>query len=316
MKSKAAVGQKKKHPIILAISAIIFVLGVLMIIASVSTTKPSSSLNDATQNNTIESLSILRYDSLRELFAGLKETTSPADFTQSIEKRELAYTSEKNSGYTRIKAAYIKSVSVFNYADSGDYLEVCFSNEDSLDYAVYYSKSRKGRAIYYVKGEYPDLPSDTGYFQQQDNGSYTPCSNAQYAIASLFDIDLNDSEDFEKRKEITDWIVHKVESYDSTKIDALSVIPTNDGSDSVYYTVKIDLTWDASVLVSLAQPTTLMYGDDLAATLVLEYQSVRAIDAVWSAPYKDSEVYYSYYRQKEGRMYRDGTQVKPKSRKE
>ena len=287
-----------------------------MIVTSISTTKPSPSHNTAAQNNTTESLSIIRYDSLRELFAGLKETTSPADFTQSIEKKDLVYTSEKSSGYTRIKAAYLKSVSIFNYADPGDYLEVYFSSDDSLDYAVYFSKSRKGRAIYYVKGEYPDLPSNAGYFQQQDNGSYTSCSNAQHAIASLFDIDLNDSEDFEKRKEIRDWIVRKVESYDSTKIDALSVIPANSGSDSEYYTVKIDLSWDASVLVSLAQPTALMYGDDLAATLVLEYQSVRAIDAVWSAPYKDSEVYYSYYKQKEGRMYRDGTQAKPKSRKE
>lgn len=103
----------------------------------------------------------VEYDDLQSIFVGLTTATSEDDVKAAIDKYGLPYTSEEYNGDPKkltYQIAYTEGVAKQKYGDSGDYIQVSFSQEDgSLLNAEYFNAKAVKTAVLYNYGVYWDF---------------------------------------------------------------------------------------------------------------------------------------------------------------
>ena len=153
----------------------------------------------------------VEYDTLQNLFLILSFDTAIESIDSFISENNLEFTKKEYNGTPKkyvYKIAYKPRVALQRYADSGDYVKVCFSRYDgSLLYAEYFNDSALMVALLYNYGTFWDFreskPNNTysGYYYSKPgkydgviieyaNGlstqtSYHECSNAEEALLNV-----------------------------------------------------------------------------------------------------------------------------------
>lgn len=151
---------------------------------------------------------VVEYDTLQNLFLILSYDTTMESIDSFISDNNLEFTKEEYNGTPKkyvYKIAYEPGVALQRYADSGDYVEVCFSQYDGFFlYAEYFNNSAFMDALLYNYGTHWDFResepnnSYSGYYYSKPgkfdgliiehiNGSssqtsYHPCNNAEEAL--------------------------------------------------------------------------------------------------------------------------------------
>ena len=243
---------------------------------------------------------ILRYDDLRDVFVQITPATVKSDFTELLKKKEVKTTDKDYEGYSRLRIAYTKEASLHKYEDPGDYLDVFFDAEGKLNSATYYNYIHEGTAVLYNKGDYDGITGGAGYYGRQAKGTYTAYSDAKSALCQIYNIKPSDFKDQEFKNAVKDWVVEKVKNdYHGTDIDSF-VIQNILGK----YVLTIDLTWNVMNDKKMTDKMLKMYSDDLAATIVLEFQELQLLNENWTVPNLKYKVYEFDFIQERGRMYR------------
>ncbi len=122
------------------------------------------------------------YDTLQALFISISENTSVEDIEKYISDNNLKYTLEHyNGGIQTYNLAYTEDASLQSYADSGDYIEITFVEEEpyKIRYAQYVEDKKVGySAIYYNHGVFWDFSDSdkmdgdyTGYYVSDSFGN-------------------------------------------------------------------------------------------------------------------------------------------------
>lgn len=291
-----------------ALVVVFFVIGIIS--ANGSDKNKSDKAPATTVEQKQEQTSVVLNDKLRELFVMITPETKRADIDKQIDKYSSIYKSTakdyEDEGYSRIKVAYDKAISLHKYDDYGDYVDVYFNLESgNLNSATYFNAAHNSYAVLYQSGLIPTGIESAGYYYRKDSEDFRIYDNADSVLAAIYEINLTDYSDSDIKIPIKNWIVKKIkDDYPGTYIDALRIY-TKDGWDiSEYCMVAIDLTWNVSNNEKLTEEMLEMYSNDLAATLVLEYQNIHWMDIRWIVPYHKYERRHMKYMQKEGRMYR------------
>ena len=123
----------------------------------------------------------IKYDKLQQLFLSINIQTTENDLIQYSENNNLEYTIEEYNGEPKkktYKIAFKEAVALQKYADSGDYVEVTFNNEDgSLMYMEYFNNKKFKNAILYNYGTYWEFMEKeahnkyTGYYYHKPGDS-------------------------------------------------------------------------------------------------------------------------------------------------
>lgn len=164
------------------------------------TTQPTTTAVPENEHETV-------YDPLQQLFINISDNCKEADVVSYIDENQLCYTCQNYNGGKRMyKVAYSDSVALQKYADSGDYVEIAFSDDNSDVYYTVYSHKLKS-ALFYRYGDYFEFRFDNtdnkyhGYYftdhvntekmtLEYDNGRsaeirYEECDNAESALSKV-----------------------------------------------------------------------------------------------------------------------------------
>lgn len=103
-----------------------------------------------------------KYDALQRVFIAINKDTSIEELNTLISDNNLHFTTQEynDDSWTTLiyKIAYTDGVALQKYADSGDNLEVAFSNNNNiLEYAVYNKEQNGKEVIFYNFGTWYDF---------------------------------------------------------------------------------------------------------------------------------------------------------------
>lgn len=109
---------------------------------------------------------VLEYDELQRLYLDLDKSITYDELINKLEGSSLFFSEFKGNSKS-IKIAFREEVTPFRHAESGDYIEVSFSDDLTFDYATYFNHDIFITLLHYENGTYysfKDQPNYAGYY--------------------------------------------------------------------------------------------------------------------------------------------------------
>lgn len=108
-----------------------------------------------------ETEAVKEYDDLQNVFLTVTKDTTEEELLSLIDEYGLEYTAEDYNGTPKSRTyrlAYEHGVALQSHADSGDYMDISFNQENGdMLHSMYFNQEVFMEAIYYNYGNYWDL---------------------------------------------------------------------------------------------------------------------------------------------------------------
>lgn len=163
--------KKSKKKLIFILVALVFVLGAI----------GQSKETQVDNADTIKQEKQNEYDDIQAIFLNLSSATTEEELISMVENKDLCLGTHYYHGSKVMRYMIAFTEAVANVEESGDYLEVYFSNDGLLEYAEYNNHSSNINALYYNFG------IDYNFNDKQPNNEHTgyyACEGTNYSKVS------------------------------------------------------------------------------------------------------------------------------------
>lgn len=107
------------------------------------------------------------FDELQTVYLDIDENTTYEALIEKLRASNLFYNENQYTSGKHVKVAFEEGVAKFRHADSGDYVEVSFSNDMVIDHVEYFNNDIFIKLFHYINGtywEFSDQPEYAGYY--------------------------------------------------------------------------------------------------------------------------------------------------------